>query len=55
MSVPGLALFYAGIVRKKNILSTMAQTLAVCGLVTVLWFAAGYSLAFMPGDDYLGN
>lgn len=55
MSVPGLALFYAGMVRKKNILSTMAQTLAVCGLVTVLWFAAGYSLAFMPGDDYLGN
>lgn len=55
MSVPGLALFYAGMVRKKNILATMAQTLAVCGLVTVLWFAVGYSLAFMPGDDYLGT
>lgn len=55
MSVPGLALFYAGMVRKKNILATMAQTLAVCGLVSVLWFAVGYSLAFMPGDDYLGT
>lgn len=55
MSVPGLALFYAGMVRKKNILATMAQTLAVCALVTVLWFVAGYSLAFMPGNDYIGS
>ncbi len=55
MSVPGLALFYAGMVRKKNILSTMAQTLAVCGLVTLLWFVAGYSLAFLPGNDYIGS
>ena len=38
MSIPGLALFYAGMVRKKNILATMAQTLAVCALVSVLWW-----------------
>jgi Amt family ammonium transporter len=50
MTLPGLALFYAGMVRKKNILGTMAQVLAVSALVTVLWFAVGYSLAFMPGS-----
>lgn len=55
MSVPGLALFYAGMVRKKNILATMAQTFAVCALVAVLWFVCGYSLAFMPGSDWLGD
>ncbi|MBC7702191.1 ammonium transporter [Aquabacterium sp.] len=55
MSIPGLALFYAGMVRKKNILATMAQTFAVCALVTVLWFVAGYSLAFMPGSDWIGG
>lgn len=50
MTVPGLALFYAGMVRKKNILATMAQALAVCALVSVLWLLVGYSLAFMPGS-----
>ena len=55
MTVPGLALFYAGMVRKKNILATMAQSFAICALVTVLWFVAGYSLAFMPGQPWLGD
>jgi Amt family ammonium transporter len=55
MTVPGLALFYAGMVRKKNILATMAQTFAVCALVSVLWFVCGYSLAFMPGSEWLGG
>ena len=55
MAIPGLALFYAGMVRKKNILATMAQTFAVCALVTVLWFVVGYSLAFMPGSDWIGG
>ncbi len=55
MSLPGLALFYAGMVRKKNILSTLAQTFAVCALVTVLWVVCGYSLAFMPGAPWLGS
>jgi Amt family ammonium transporter len=56
MTLPGLALFYAGMVRKKNILATMAQSLAVCALVSVLWMLVGYSLAFMPGDTpWLGG
>lgn len=55
MTVPGLALFYAGMVRKKNILATMAQSLATCALVSMLWFVCGYSLAFMPGSDWLGG
>jgi ammonium transporter, Amt family len=55
MSIPGLALFYAGMVRKKNVLGTMAQVLAVCALVSLLWFAWGYSLAFMPGSPWLGG
>src|SRR6185437_8392674 len=50
-----LALFYAGMVRKKNILATMAQTFAVCALVSLLWFVCGYSLAFMPGSDWIGG
>ena len=55
MTVPGLALFYAGMVRKKNILATMMQSFAVCALVTVLWFAVGYSLAFTNGNKWLGD
>ena len=49
MSIPGLALFYAGMVRKKNVLATMAQTFAVTALCSMLWAAVGYSLAF-AGD-----
>ena len=55
MTVPGLALFYAGMVRKKNVLATMAQSLATCALVSVAWFVAGYSMAFMPGTPWLGD
>ena len=55
MTMPGLALFYAGMVRKKNILATMAQTIATCALVTVLWWAIGYSLAFRPGTPWIGD
>jgi Amt family ammonium transporter len=49
MNIPGLALFYAGMVRKKNVLATAVQPFAVAALVTVLWFAFGYSLAFTDG------
>lgn len=56
MTIPGLALFYAGMVRKKNVLSTLLQSFAVCALVTVLWVAVGYTLAFTPGaTPYLGG
>ncbi len=49
MTVPGLALFYAGMVRSKNVLSVMMQCFAISSLMTVLWIAYGYSLAFEPG------
>ena len=55
MTVPGLALFYAGMVRKKNVLATMMQSFSICALVTVLWMVAGYSLAFTNGNPYIGD
>jgi Amt family ammonium transporter len=55
MTLPGLALFYGGLVRRKNILSVMAQCLGCAGLVTVLWWAVGYSLVFAPGTPFLGG
>jgi Amt family ammonium transporter len=55
MTIPGLALFYAGMVRKKNALATIMQSFAITCLVTVLWVIAGYSLAFMPGSEYIGS
>ncbi|WP_028081488.1 ammonium transporter [Solimonas soli] len=55
MTIPGLAMFYAGMVRKKNVLATALQSFFVCCLVTVLWVLVGYSLAFTPGSPYLGS
>lgn len=55
MTVPGLALFYAGMVRKKNVLATMMQSFAITALVAVLWMVAGYSLAFGEGNAYIGD
>lgn len=55
MTLPGLALFYAGMVRKKNILATMMQSFAVTCLVTVLWMIVGYSLAFREGGPFIGG
>jgi len=55
MTVPGLALFYGGMVRKKNVLSVMMQAIAVTGLVSVLWVVAGYSLAFNGDGAWVGN
>jgi ammonium transporter, Amt family len=55
MTIPGLALFYGGMVRKKNVLATLMQSFAITCLVTVLWVIAGYSLAFMPGGSFMGN
>ena len=45
MTIPGLALFYCGMVRKKNVLATMAQSVAAVGLVSILWVLLGYTLA----------
>jgi Amt family ammonium transporter len=55
MTLPGLALFYGGLVRRKNILSVMAQCLGCSGLVTLLWWAFGYSFTFAPGTPFLGG
>jgi ammonium transporter, Amt family len=55
MTVPGLALFYGGMVRKMNVLATVMQSFAVTCLVTVLWMVVSYSLAFTPGSPYIGG
>ncbi|HEX3914133.1 MAG TPA: ammonium transporter [Steroidobacteraceae bacterium] len=55
MSIPGLALFYGGMVRKKNVLATLMQTFAIVCVVTILWWLVGYSWAFTPGGKFLGG
>lgn len=55
MTIPGLALFYGGMVRKKNILSTMMHSFSVTALVSVLWIVVGYSLAFTEGNAIIGG
>ncbi len=55
MTLPGLALFYGGLVRRKNVLSILAQCLGLAGVVTILWWACGYSLAFGRGNAVLGG
>ncbi|TWT77657.1 Ammonium transporter NrgA [Posidoniimonas polymericola] len=55
MTAPGLAMFYGGLVRKKNVLSVMMQCLFLMGLMTVLWSLYGYSLAFGGDNPYIGN
>ncbi|MDO4627512.1 MAG: ammonium transporter [Pasteurellaceae bacterium] len=55
MTIPGLALFYAGMVRKKNVLSTMVQSFASCCLIAVIWVCFGYSLAFTPNNALIGG
>jgi ammonium transporter, Amt family len=55
MTIPGLALFYAGMVRKKNVLATMMQSFVICCIVTIVWTVAGYSIAFTTGNAYMGD
>lgn len=55
MTLPGIALFYGGMVRRKNVLNTMASVVAIAAVVSLLWFGAGYSLAFTPGSEWLGG
>jgi Amt family ammonium transporter len=58
MTIPGLALFYGGMVRKKNVLATVMQSFAITCLVTIIWFVVGYSLAFTDGgsmNSYIGG
>lgn len=55
MTVPGLALFYGGLVRQKNVLSTMLKSLISIGIVTLLWVFVGYSLVFSEGNAFIGG
>lgn len=55
MTVPGLALFYGGMVRKKNVLSTMMYSFSVTALISILWVVIGYSLAFTEGNAFIGG
>lgn len=55
MTLPGIALFYAGLVRRKNVVNTMAAVFAVACVVTLTWFGIGYSLAFTADSPWLGN
>ena len=55
MTLPGLALFYGGLVRRKNVLSVLAQCLGIAGLVTILWWVCGYSMAFHSGSPFFGG
>src|SRR4051794_9495197 len=55
MTLPGLALFYGGLVRAKNLLSVLMHCFAVCCVVSILWAVIGYSLAFDPGSPVLGG
>jgi Amt family ammonium transporter len=55
MTLPGLALFYGGLVRRKNVLSVMAQCLGIAGMVTILWWVCGYSIAFSAKTPFFGS
>src|SRR5512145_592709 len=55
MLVPGLALFYGGLVRKKNVLAVLMQSMFGAGLLSVLWIVVGYSLAFTEGNGFFGG
>ena len=55
MTVPGLALFYGGLVRSKNMLSVLMQVMVTFSLIVVLWFIYGYSLAFTEGNPFIGG
>ncbi len=55
MTIPGLALFYGGMVRKKNVLATVMQSFAITCLISIVWMVVGYSLAFTPGNAFIGG
>ena len=55
MTLPGLAMFYGGLVRSKNVLSILLQCFSIAALMSVLWLIVGYSIAFSEGNDYFGG
>ncbi len=55
MTIPGLALFYGGLVRRKNVLSTLMQSFILAGVISIEWVLIGYSLSFAPGNSFIGG
>src|SRR2546423_5899489 len=55
MTAPGLILFYGGLVRTKNVLSTMMHSLILMAVVSMMWIVVGYSMAFAGGNSFFGN
>jgi Amt family ammonium transporter len=55
MTAPGLALFYGGMVRRKNVLAILMQSFILAALVSIQWLLFGYSLAFSPGNAFIGG
>ncbi len=55
MTLPGLALFYGGLVKKDNVLATLMQSVAVCGVISIVWPAVAYSLSFTEGSSFVGG
>lgn len=55
MTIPGVGLFYAGMVRKKNVLATLIQSFAICCIASIVWLVVGYSLAFGTGTPWIGD
>jgi len=55
MTLPGLALFYGGLVRSRNVLSVLMQCFSIAGVASILWFVVGYSLAFGEGNSFIGD
>nr|WP_255424185.1 MULTISPECIES: ammonium transporter [Asaia] len=55
MTIPGVGLFYAGMVRKKNVLATLIQSVAICCIASIVWMVVGYSLAFGTGTPWIGD
>ena len=55
MTLPGLALFYGGLVKSKNLVSVLMQCFSVACLMSIIWFIAGYTIAFNDGNDYFGG
>ncbi|MDA3921016.1 MAG: ammonium transporter [Salinisphaera sp.] len=55
MTLPGLALFYGGLVRVRNVLSILMQCFTICAMASLVWFAVGYSLAFTTGNSFIGG
>ena len=55
MTIPGLALFYGGLVRSKNMLSVLTQVFMICAIVCLIWVTYGYSMAFTGGSEFVGG